>query len=158
VLRRLAGLLPALALLAAGCGTAGPPKVTFSAGGASVSARPAQYCDLKLTDCTDDSAAPVQLPVPAGTPLQVTVPDGVSDAPWHVVFSYRSADGEQVDGRSPLFAAKQRGDYILELPAPTDQLLTAQVQQFGPAPEADEETGEIEFPVRASWVLTTPGN
>ena len=152
------GRVLVLTLLAAGCGAGGPPKVTFSAAGASVTARPAQYCNLKLTDCTDDSAAPVQLAVPAGTPLRVTVPDGVSEAPWHVVFSYRSASGEQVDGRSPLFAAKQRGDYTLELPAPTDQLLTAQVQQFGPAPQADAQTGEIQFPVRGSWVLSTPGS
>ena len=153
--RRLA--LAAVALLAAGCGTDTPPEVTFTAADTSVTARPTQYCDLKLTDCTDDAAAPVQLAVPAGTPLQVAVPDGVSEAPWHVVFTYRNGGGEQIDARSPLFPAKERGDYTLELPAPTDRLITAQVQQFGPAPKINEQTGEIEFPVRGSWVLTTTG-
>ena len=143
-------------LLATACGTQ-PPQVTFSAAGTSVAARPAQYCDLKLADCSGDAGATVQLVVPAGIPLQVAVPDGVAEAPWHVVFSYRDGTGEQVDARSPLFAQKQH-DYTLTLPEPADQLLTAQVQQFGPAPQADEETGEIEFPVRGSWVLTTPGN
>jgi hypothetical protein len=85
------------------------------------------------------------------------VPDGVSEAPWHVVFTYRNGGGEQVDARSPLFPAEERDDYTLELPAPTDRLLTAQVQQFGPAPRINEDTGEIEFPVRGSWVLTTTG-
>jgi hypothetical protein len=155
VVRRL--LLAAVLLLTAGCGTDEPPEITFTAAGASVTARPTQYCDLKLTDCTDDAAAPVQLAVPAGTPLQVAVPDGVSEAPWHVVFTYRNGGGEQVDARSPLFPAKERDDYTLELPAPTDRLLTAQVQQFGPAPQINEDTGEIEFPVRGSWVLTTIG-
>ena len=102
--RRL--VLAAVALLAAGCGSGTPPEVTFAAAGTSVAARPTQYCDLKLTDCSDDAAAPVQLAVPAGTPLQVNVPDGVAEAPWHVVFSYRNAGGEQVDARSPLFAAQ----------------------------------------------------
>jgi len=150
--------LAAAALLAAGCGSDPPPEVTFTAAAASVTARPAQYCDLKLTDCADDAAAPVQLPVPPGTPLRVAVPDGVAEAPWHVVFSYRNAAGEQVDARSPLFPAEQQHDYTLTLPEPADRLVTAQVQQFGPAPQINEGTGEIEFPVRGSWVLTATGS
>jgi Protein of unknown function (DUF2771) len=156
VRRRLA--LAAVALLAAGCGSDTPPEVTFTAADASVTARPAQYCDLKLTECSDDAAAPVRLAVPAGTPLRVAVPDDVAEAPWHVVFSYRNEGGEQVDARSPLFAAEQQNEYTLTLPAPADRLVTAQVQQFGPAPQINEDTGEIEFPVRGSWVLTATGD
>ena len=142
-------------MFAAGCG-AEPPQVTFTAAGASVTARPAQYCDIKLADCAGDEGAPVQLAVPAGASLQVAVPDGIAEAPWHVVFSYRDGTGQQVDARSPLLTAQQH-DWTLTLPQPGDQLLTAQVQQFGPAPQINEETGEVEFPVRGSWVLTTPG-
>ena len=149
-------LLAAVLLLAAGCG-ADPPQVTFTAAGTTVTARPAQYCDLKLADCSADATAPVQLAVPPGTPLQVAVPDDVSQAPWHVVFSYRDAGGRQVDARSPVLTNKQH-DYTLTLPAPADRLLTAQVQQFGPAPQINEQTGEVEFPVRGSWVLNTPGS
>jgi hypothetical protein len=145
----------AMVLLTAACGTSAP-QVTFSAAGTSVAARPAQYCDLKLADCSGDAGATVQLVVPAGTPLQVDVPDGVAEAPWHVVFSYRDPTGQQVDARSPLLAKKERS-YTLTLPDATDRLITAQVQQFGPAPRIDQQTGEIEFPVRGSWVLTTPG-
>ena len=94
----------------------------------------------------------------SGTPLRVAVPDGVAEAPWHVVFSYRNAAGEQVDARSPLFPAKQQHDYTLTLPEPADRLVTAQVQQFGPAPQINEDTGEVEFPVRGSWVLTATGS
>jgi hypothetical protein len=155
VRRRLA--LAAVALLAAGCGSDTPPEVTFTAADVSVTARPAQYCDLKLTECSDDAAALVRLAVPAGTPLRVAVPDDVAEAPWHVVFSYRNEGGEQVDARSPLFAAEQQHEYTLTLPAPADRLVTAQVQQFGPAPQINEDTGEIEFPVRGSWVLTATG-
>jgi hypothetical protein len=145
-----------LVLLAAGCG-ADPPTVTFRAADASVTARPAQYCDIKLADCTADAGAQVQLVVPVGTPLEVAVPDDVADAPWHVVFSYVDGTGQQVDARSPVLTAKQH-DFTLTLPGPTDRLLTAQVQQFGPAPQIDEQTGEVDFPVRGSWVLTTPGS
>ena len=149
-------LLAAVLLLAAGCG-ADPPQVTFTAAGTTVTARPAQYCDLKLADCSADATAPVQLAVPPGTPLQVAVPDDVSQAPWHVVFSYRDAGGQQVDARSPVLTNKQH-DYTLTLPEAADRLLTAQVQQFGPAPQINEQTGEVEFPVRGSWVLNTPGS
>jgi Protein of unknown function (DUF2771) len=150
-------VLAAVALLAAGCGSDTPPEVTFTAGSASVTARPTQYCDLKLTDCAADEAAPVRLAVPAGTALQVEVPDGIAEAPWHVVFSYRNEGGEQIDGRSPLFPADQQQEYTLTLPTTTDRLVAAQVQQFGPAPQINEGTGEIEFPVRGSWVLTATG-
>lgn len=154
MLRRL---LPVAAtvLLLAGCGGDTPPQVTFAAGQASVVARPTQYCDIALTDCTGDATAPVELAVPAGTPLQITVPDEIAQTPWQVVFSYRDANGTQADERSPVFAPSERSTWTLELAAPTDRLLTAQVQQYGPPPQINPDTGEVEFPIRASWVLNT---
>lgn len=155
--RRL--VLPLLgALVLTGCGLGGPPEVTFEVDGQRSTVGPARYCDLQLTECDDDATAPVRLEVPPGTPVRVEVPDEVAQAPWHVVFRYRGANGEQVDGRTPVFPPEQRAEYVLELPAPTDQLLTAQVQVFGPPPQAVDgaEGGEVEFPIRASWVLTTP--
>ena len=152
--RRL--LLVAVLLLAAGCGT-DPPTVTFTAAGTTVTARPAQYCDLKLSDCSADATATVQLTVPPGTPVQVAVPDDVSTAPWHVVFSYRDTTGQQVDARSPVLTKKEHV-YTLTLPEGADRLITAQVQQFGPAPRINEQTGEVEFPVRGSWVLNASGS
>lgn len=150
--KRLLSVLAA-ALVAAGCGGAQPPAVTFAAGAGSVVARPTQYCDLALADCTADNAAPVDLAVPVGTALQVTVPDEIASTPWQVVFTYLGADGTRTDGRSPVFAATTQHAYRLELPAPTDRLLGAQVQQYGPPPQNDPATGELVFPIRASWVL-----
>jgi hypothetical protein len=150
-------LLPvaAAALLLAGCAAEQPPpQVTFAAGQASAVARPAQYCDLKLTECTTDPAAPVALAVPPGTPLQVTVPPEIAEAPWQVVFSYADAAGTPVDERSPVFGPDERTEWTLELGTPTERLLTAEVQQYGPPPQANPDTGEIDFPIRASWVLT----
>jgi hypothetical protein len=156
VLHRLFPVAAVLLLMAA-CGTDAPPQVTFAAGEASVVARPTQYCDIDLADCAGDAAAPVELAVPPGTPLQVTVPDEIAQTPWQVVFSYRDANGAQADGRSPVFAPEERSLYALELAAPADRLLTAQVQQYGPPPQANPDTGEIDFPIRASWVLTASG-
>jgi len=151
-------LLCALAALLASCGSSGtPPEVTFTAGAASVAAKPTQYCDLRLENCQSDANAPVRLAVPAGTALKVTVPDEISSTPWQVVFSYRSANGSRTDGRSPVLTPKQHPDYTLELPAATDALVTAEVQQYGPPPQANAQTGEIEFPIRASWVLNANG-
>lgn len=153
MLRRLLPVLAA-ALLMAGCGSAPAPDVTFAAGVDNVVAKPTQYCDVKLTDCNADPTAPVELAVPVGTPLQVSVPEEISSTPWQVVFSYRDGTGAQTDGRSPVFAVNTQKTYSLVLPDPTDRLLGAQVQQYGPPPQANPETGELEFPIRASWVLT----
>jgi Protein of unknown function (DUF2771) len=150
--RRLPAVLT-VALLAAGCGSDGPPRVSFEAGTSSVQAGPAQYCNLEFTDCRNDAAAPVELPVPPGTPLQIEVPGDIADTPWQIVFTYRDATGALADGRSPVFPPTERSDYTLQLPTPADRLLTAQVQQYGPPPQANPDTGEIEFPIRASWVV-----
>lgn len=152
MLRRLVPLL-AVAVLA-GCGSAEPPQVTFAAGPATTAARPTQYCNLEFTDCRNDGAAPVGLAVPPGTPVLITVPDEIAQTPWQVVFSYRDATGAPVDERSPVFAPGDASSYDLALPAAADRLLTAQVQQYGPPPQSNAETGEIEFPIRATWVLT----
>lgn len=154
--RPLLGLAAALLVAAGGAaGCAGdPPQVTFSAGATSVTARPTQYCDRKLTDCADDPAAPVRLAVPVGTPLKVAVADEIAEAPWHVVVRYRDASGREDEARGPVLTKNER-DYTLTLPAPTDRLIHAEVQQFGPAPRINEQTGEIEFPTRGTWVLDT---
>ena len=156
VLRRLLPVAAAVLLLAA-CGADEPPEVTFAAGDASAVARPTQYCDVALTDCTGDATAPVELAVPPGTPVQITVPAEIAETPWQVVYSYRDAAGAQADERSPVFAPAERSLWTLQLTDPAARLLTAQVQQYGPPPQINPDTGEVEFPIRASWVLTADG-
>jgi hypothetical protein len=148
--------VPVAALLLAGCGATEPPpppRVTFTAGTAEVVARPAQYCDIEVTQCVTDVAAPVRLAVPPGTPLQVTVPPEIAQTPWHVVFSYADAADAPHDRRSPMFPPGTRSDWTLQLGAPDDRLLTAEVQQYGAASQPNPQTGELEFSIRASWVL-----
>ncbi len=147
---RLVALLVVPLVLLAGCSSA-PPEIVFTAGGTSASAGPTQYCDDENVNCQNFPEAPVDLPVPPGTPLEVAVPPEVAETPWVVVFTYRTGAGEQVDERTAV--QLDRDSYVLEL-APDARLLTAQLQQLGPAPEIDPATGELNFPIRASWVLT----
>ncbi len=147
---RLVALLAVPLVLLAGC-AATPPEVAFAAGGTSVSAAPTQYCDDEFVNCTNQPDAPVDLAVPPGTPLEVAVPSEVAGTPWQVVYSYRTAAGELVDERTAVQV--EQDSYVLRLP-PDARLLLAEVQQFGPAPEIDPVTGEVNFPIRASWVLT----
>ncbi|MCE3556326.1 DUF2771 domain-containing protein [Pseudonocardia sp. RS11V-5] len=150
-------LLAALALTAtlasAGCGSDAKPQVTWTAGQATQTIGPAQYCDVKMKNCSNDDAAQARLAVPAGTPLEVSVPEEISDAPWSVVFSYTGPDGQRTDGRSPVFAPKAQTSYTLTLPDAGDVLGTAQVQLLGAAPVANPDTGELDYPARATWVL-----
>jgi hypothetical protein len=143
------------AALLAGCGSSGPPTVEFRSVSGSVRTGPAQYCDVKVTSCANHPDAVVKLVVPPGQPLSITVAPELAAAPWQVVFGYQSGNGQRVDGRSPVFAPNQRTDYQLVLPDPTDQLLTAQVQQFGGGAPTTDPNGEVSFPIRGSWVLTT---
>jgi hypothetical protein len=136
------------------------PSVTFASATSSVTTGPTQYCDLKVTHCDNHPDAVATLALPAGQPLQITVPADVSATPWQVVFSYLPRAGAsaatQLDARSPVFAPNQQSHYTLELPAPTDQLVTAQVQQYGGGQPTIDANGDPAFPIRASWVLDTP--
>ncbi|MDN5915447.1 MAG: DUF2771 domain-containing protein [Pseudonocardia sp.] len=152
----LAGIVACAALVLAGCGTSAPPNVTFDVAGNSLTAAPTQFCDNKLENCSDDANARLTAPVPPGTPVTITVPEEVSSAPWQVAFAYIGPDGKtRTDGRSPIAAPGERTEYTLTLPDPADRLVTAQVQLFGPAPVADPASGQITYPVRATWVLVT---
>lgn len=147
------GLLAVVVVLLAGCSGGARPTVTFDVGGGALTAAPSQLCDNRMENCSDDPNARVTASVPAGTPVRITVPEEVSSAPWQVAYSYTDAGGKRIDARSEISTAGSRTDYTLTLPTPQDRLVTAQVQLFGPAPAIDPETQQIEFPVRATWVL-----
>lgn len=149
--RSLLVLLGSLFLLA-GCG-GGDPQVTWSTESQEATVGPSQFCDVRLRDCTNDEQAQAVLAVPAGTAVEVSVPSDVSEAPWSVVFAYVDANGQQTTGRSPVFAPNAQESYTLTLPEPGDVLQTAQVQLLGAAPVANPDTGEIDYPARATWVL-----
>lgn len=143
---RRALLLAVLLPLAACGGTPEDPEVTFYADGEAVRTGPTEYCDVDVLECEAHPDAEARLAVSPGSPVQISVPDAVAEAPWQVVFRYR--DGEEAaEGRSELFAADERLAYTLEVPG---QLEALEVQQFGlPA----VEDGVPTFLVRGTWSL-----
>ncbi|MEV1292391.1 DUF2771 family protein [Pseudonocardia sp. NPDC049635] len=151
--RVLAGMLAVAAVLVGGCGAA-QPTVTFDVDGRSLTAAPTQFCDNRMENCSDDPNSRVTADVPPGTPIRITVPEEVSDGPWQVAYAFtRGDDPAPIEQRSDVATPGSRGEYTLILPSETDRLVTAQVQLFGAAPAIDPQTQELEFPVRATWVL-----
>lgn len=131
-----------------GCGQPTAPEVTFSADGGSARTGPIRYCDIQLTECENNDSAVAVLGIPAGRPVQISVPEPIATTPWQVVFRYR-AGGQPVEGRSQVFAPGRQRDYTLQVPDGAT-LETIEIQQYG-APEL--VGGEPTFRIRASWVL-----
>jgi uncharacterized protein DUF2771 len=156
-MRVVVAVIAGLAMLA-GCSAEPepepPPEVTFAAEGATVTVKPTQYCERGTGSCTNDAGASRAMRVPAGKPLKVAVPDKIADAPWVVVFKYRTASGaEGPPSRSAVFKPGTQHDYTLNLPAPTDQLEEVQVQRIGHI-GAGQQTGDgLDYLVDATWIL-----
>jgi hypothetical protein len=153
--RRVLTALAGTALLAAGCGAPPLPEVTFYSSGRTVNVRPTQYCDIESENCAVDARAAGVLRVRPGKPVQISVPGEVADSAWSVKFTYRDAAGrEQEPLRSKVFTnADPQYAYTLRLPNPDDQLESVEVQQFGKRVQVDE-TGQIQFVARGTWVLS----
>lgn len=153
--RGLKPLLAVAAIALAGCSTPTEPQVTFYSHGESVAVEPARYCDASGENCAPAPKDPVgELPVPEKAPLQISVPAEVASTPWQVAFIYRGANGEELDGRSPVFAPGERHAFTLHLPPDGTRLEHVEVQQFSallmPGPE-----GGVDFAIGGSWILDT---
>jgi hypothetical protein len=139
------------ALVVAGCAAPPHPEVTFYAAGTTARTGPAQYCDRQENQCGTDPRAGAVLRVPAGRPLQISVPSDVGDAAWQVVFRYREPGGAEQEARSAVFAPGDRLAYTLTLPAAGDRLETAEVQRFGGVAAGPDG---LEYLIGATWVLS----
>lgn len=140
-------------LVSAFSGPSSPGEVTFAAGAASASTDASQYCDVGVTECGSDPTASAVLKVPAGTSLQVTVPDAVAATPWQVAFTFRDAAGAQQQGRTPVFPPGARSTFTLAVPGtPPGQLESAEVQQYGA--KLSQGPDGLQFSTRSTWVLS----
>ncbi|PVZ13197.1 DUF2771 family protein [Actinomycetospora cinnamomea] len=139
-------------IVRATAGPSSPGDVTFAAGGAGATVGASQFCDVQVTECGDDPDAVAVLRVPPNTPLTVTVPEEVTSTPWQVAFTFRDAAGAVQQGRSPVFAPGTAPGFTLVLPAPSDQLTSAEVQQYGA--RISQGPNGLEFATRATWVLS----
>jgi Protein of unknown function (DUF2771) len=159
VRRGLPLLFTVAAALLAGCSAPPDPNVTFYAAGQAATVGPARYCDIEVANCRANPRAAAVLQVPPGKPLQISVPAEVSAAPWQIVFRYHDNTGQRQEERTAVFAPSEpRFAYTLRLPNPTDELETAEVQQFGvslTSPQSgDPSTAGFDFVIRGSWVLS----
>ncbi|AYF73378.1 DUF2771 domain-containing protein [Nocardia yunnanensis] len=76
------------------------PELSAYAHGKSVSVRPFMYCSvhvdnnqLKMEDC-DNSQSISDLSVPPGSPLQLSLPNEIFDAPWRMAVVYALPNGQ----------------------------------------------------------------
>ncbi|RCW43611.1 uncharacterized protein DUF2771 [Halopolyspora algeriensis] len=149
-------LLAVAGIALAGCSAPASPQVTFYSHGDSVRAAPVRHCDRLGRNCSEPNPeAVVNLTVPPGAPLQISVSEEISSAPWQVAFRYRTADGRQEAGRSTVFEAGQRHAYTLRPPGNGEpgsaQLEYVEVQRYA-APVLAAEGG-IRFTIGGSWAL-----
>ena len=124
------------------------PAITFFSHGSTVSSQPSAYCDIQVTKCYATDRPVQTLRVPAGTPLQISVPDDVANATWAVSFQYTDANGRKQSERSPVFTARTRYAYTLTAPAPADQITLVQVGIIGGIEMAPNDTAP-------NWLITT---
>lgn len=68
-----------------------PPEITAYAHGRTIAIAPYSYCDMKLSNCSRNPRA--RLDVPVGYPLQLSLPKTISDAPWWLTAYYLEPNG-----------------------------------------------------------------
>ncbi|TWF92509.1 DUF2771 family protein [Saccharopolyspora dendranthemae] len=151
------GLKPLLAVaaagLAAGCSSPSQPQVTFYSHGDSVAVDPAQHCDPTGQECSPPNPDAIgALRAVDRDPVQISVPAEVAGAPWQVVFLYRGLNGQELDGRSPVFTPDSRHSYTLQLPPDGARIEHVEVQQFS-AVLSQGADGGVDFGIGGSWVL-----
>lgn len=148
-------LLAVAGIALAGCSTHGQPQVTFYSHGDTSRVAPVRYCNLMGQECSPPQRGNAgDLGVPPDAPVQISVPKELSSAPWQVVFRYRSATGEQVEQRSPVFAPDERQAYTLRVPEGGGQLEHVEVQRYA-ASLTVGPGGTVKFGIGGSWVLDT---
>lgn len=85
-----------------------PPGITAFASGRTITVAPFRYCTIKLTDCHDGVIE--HLAVRTGSPLQLSLPKTISDAPWRLVSVFDGPHGESIARQT--FYAKGEGTAV----------------------------------------------
>lgn len=129
------------------------PNITFFSSGTTVTAAPIQYCDVEEQHCQADGKAPVRLTVVPGQPVQVSAPAPVASTPWQVAARFRDSAGSDYVSCSPLFVAGKQFAWTVHAPHAGDQLVLIEVYQAS-ATLVQLANGDLETPVRGTWVLT----
>jgi ABC-type Fe3+-hydroxamate transport system substrate-binding protein len=129
------------------------PSITFAAAGRTVVAAPIQYCDVHEENCKANGKAPVSLTVASGQPVTVSAPKQIAQTPWQVAARFADTSGSQYVACSPLFAAGHQSVYTVRAAHQADRLVLIEVYQSS-AVLVQEPNGDIDTPIRGTWVLT----
>ncbi|WP_330252052.1 DUF2771 domain-containing protein [Nocardia sp. NBC_00565] len=128
------------------------PTVTAYAHGKTVTVEPFLYCTVKLEDCKYGET--VALEVPAGYPLQLSLPKKIADAPWLAQLVYVLPNGDKVD------RVVSRNDFpegalaVTIDSKPEDELRLVGVELQLPI-LARDETGREFYVPHAAWSIST---
>ncbi|HLS76228.1 MAG TPA: DUF2771 domain-containing protein [Nocardia sp.] len=137
------------------------PRITAYAHGTAVTVDPYQYCDLRLvgedrlemSNCRQNPV--VDLEVPPGYPLQLSLPSEIVDAPWQGIVLYAPPGGQQVLAREIFRSDYEPGTRALTIesePEPGLRMIGVEIQL--PVPAIDEQGNETTVP-HASWSIRT---
>ncbi len=153
--RGLISLLAVAGIALTGCSPGeSRPEVTFYSHGDTARVAPVLFCNELGKQCSRPDQGNVgELGVPTDAPVQISVPEELSSAPWQVVFRYRGPDGKQVEERSTVFDPGKRHAYTLRVPG-GGQVEHIEVQRYS-APVTITPSGGILFSIGGTWVLDT---
>lgn len=155
--RSLALVLSSLAVLvgASACSSSTElPEITYYADYTTTVAGPTTYCSLDFVNCSTGSTA--QLAVPIGSPLQISLPTDIANAPWRMLTTYRTAAGaDEIEQR--YFRPGERLAVTVTPPDPRDQLTGVEIQLPSGATDTDgNPIARATWSVRTDPALTTP--
>lgn len=128
------------------------PELTAYAHGTSVTVPPFRYCTVRMQDCRQGET--VFLEVPAGNPLQISLPDELVDSPWELLPLYARENGELIEQPSSYrdHPAETRALTVPSRPEPGLELIGVELQVMIIA--IDEAGNEFPIP-HAVWSIKT---
>ncbi|MGW0181020.1 DUF2771 domain-containing protein [Nocardia sp. NPDC003345] len=128
------------------------PELTAYAHGTTVTVPPFRYCTVRMQDCKQGDTT--FLEVPAGNPLQISLPDEIVGTPWELLPLYARADGVVVEQPSSYRDHPQdvRALTVDSRPEPGLELIGVELQVMIIA--IDEAGNEFPIP-HAIWSIKT---
>ncbi|QIS08621.1 DUF2771 domain-containing protein [Nocardia arthritidis] len=129
------------------------PAITAYAHGRTVTVDPYVYCTVKLEDCRYGET--VQLDVPSGYPLQLSLPKRIADAPWLAQLVYELPNHDRID-RVINHTNYPAGALAVTIPShPEPQLRLVGVEFQLPILARDKDTGRELYIPHAAWSIST---
>ncbi len=122
------------------------PAVTAYADGRTIRVEPFRYCAIDLSECTEKAI--VELNVPVGRALQLSLPHEIAEGPWNLFAVRQAADGT-LTSEERWYRSGEAAAVTVES-RPGAQLNGIEIQQ--PSAATDEQ-GQPYF--RAVWSIKT---